>query len=143
MVRKVNLLLIASIVWLIAGFNVLKIGIDSYATFTKPLNYGLSLIVFASFWFMVFSKLERKHNTRILAYEMDKLWFFHFFDLKSFIIMAIMMGGGVTIRVMNLLPDRFIAVFYTGLGAALFLAGILFGIDYVRGIRRTGQCAKS
>ena len=44
-VKKHNLLLIASIVWLIAGFNILKIGIETYVGYTKLLNFFLSIIV--------------------------------------------------------------------------------------------------
>ena len=34
------------------------------------------------------------------------------------------------LRVSGLAPERFIAVFYTGLGAALLLAGLLFGKNF-------------
>ena len=53
-VKKHNLLLIASIVWLIAGFNILKIGIETYVGYTKLLNFFLSIIVFIIFWFAIF-----------------------------------------------------------------------------------------
>ena len=45
-------------------------------------------------------------------------------------IMAIMMGGGIWLRTSGLAPNVFIAVFYTGLGCALALAGIIFGIMF-------------
>lgn len=44
--------------------------------------------------------------------------------------MAVMMSGGIGLRASGLAPERFIAVFYTGLGAALLLAGLLFGCQY-------------
>lgn len=44
--------------------------------------------------------------------------------------MAVMMTGGIGLRVSGIAPDRFIAVFYSGLGAALLLAGIWFGRNY-------------
>lgn len=44
--------------------------------------------------------------------------------------MAVMMSGGIGLRVSGLAPERFIAVFYTGLGASLLLAGLLFGRNY-------------
>lgn len=40
--------------------------------------------------------------------------------------MAFMMGGGIWLRASGLVPNVFIAVFYTGLGCALALAGVLF-----------------
>lgn len=136
MVKKTSLLAIASIVWMIAGFNVLKIGIDTYSGYVTIINLLLSVLVFVIFWWMVFHKLTVKHTDRITNYEAEKQFFLKFFDVKSFIIMAVMITGGVLIRVFHLLPDRFIAVFYTGLGSALFLAGVLFGWNFFSARRR-------
>ena len=132
MIKNKYLLLIAAIVWLIAGFNVLKIGVETYINYVTVINLLLSLAVFLVFWVMVFSKLVKKHTLRISSYESEKQWFYLFFDLKSFIIMAIMMTMGIVIRYYALLPDVFIAVFYTGLGSALALAGILFMVNFMR-----------
>ncbi len=130
-IKKQNLLLLAAIVWMIAGFNILRIGIETYAAYKGIINFALSLLVFLLFWFMVFYKLTVKHTDRIRNYQEERQFFLNFFDLKSFLIMAFMITFGITIRTFHLLPDRFIAVFYTGLGAALFLAGITFGQNYI------------
>ena len=76
-----------------------------------------------------------KHTERIRGYEEEYHFFMKFFDIKSFIIMAFMMSGGIGLRAGGVAPERFIAVFYTGLGAALLLAGILFGVQYITGFR--------
>lgn len=131
-VKKYNLLLLASIVWLIAGINILHIGIVTYLSYTTFINYILSSLVFVFFWFMVFYKLTKKHTHRIHSYQTEQQFFLKFFDIKSFIIMAVMMTLGITISSFHLMPDRFIAVFYTGLGFALFLAGVLFGINFIK-----------
>ena len=138
-VKKHHLLFFACVVWIIAGFNVLKIGIESYNEYRTILNYGLTILVFLVFWFMVFYKLTVKHTTRIQGYEEEKQFFYKFFDLKSFFIMAFMISFGIIIRTFHLLPERFIAVFYTGLGAALFLAGVLFGVNYFIVLKRKGK----
>lgn len=132
MIKKINLLLLASLVWLVAGFNVLKIGIETYTGYVTFFNLFLSVLVFVTFWFMIFSKLVTKHTLRIDHYDEEKQFFLKFFDVKSFLIMAVMIIGGITIRTFHLLPNRFIAVFYTGLGTALFLAGVLFGINFFK-----------
>lgn len=54
--------------------------------------------------------------------------------MKAFIIMAVMITGGIYLRTSGLAPEHFIAVFYSGLGASLFLAGILFGKNYYNAI---------
>lgn len=131
-VKKQNLLLLAGIVWMIAGFNVLRIGLETYAEYRMIINYAITLMVFLAFWFMVFHKLTIKHTKRIHGFEEELQLFYKFFDLKSFLIMAFMISFGIIIRKFRLLPDRFIAVFYTGLGAALFMAGVLFTWNYIK-----------
>lgn len=132
MVKNRTLLSIAGLVWLAAGFNIIRIGILSYQGNVSILNFSISFIIFAIFWYRVFSKLVVKHTTRIGSYEDEKQFFWHFFDVKSFMIMAFMMTFGISIRHFNLMPEACIAVFYTGLGAALSLAGIGFIYNFFR-----------
>lgn len=131
-VKKRTLLLIACIVWAIAGFNVFRIGILSYPDYLSLINFLLSGIVFAVFQYFIFGRLVKKHTKRILNYSEETQFFLNFFDVKSFLIMAFMMGGGIYLRSSTLAPMVFIAVFYTGLGASLLLAGILFGRNYLQ-----------
>ncbi len=126
MLHKKNLLIIAGIVWLIAGINVLRIGILTYQEYRSVVNYLLSVLVFLLFHFLIFSRLVNKHTARMLGYAEEKQPIYRFLDWKAFLIMVVMIGGGILIRRFELLPLRFIAFFYTGLGAALTLAGILF-----------------
>lgn len=46
--------------------------------------------------------------------------------------MAVMMTGGIWLRSSGVAPDRFIAFFYTGLGASLLLAGLLFACSFAK-----------
>ncbi len=125
------LLLLAGIVWGIAGYNVLHIGWVAYPPYVTTINELLSLGVFIVFQVMVFSKLVKKHTARIIAYK-QKQYFFKFFDRKSFIIMAVMISGGIIIRNFSLAPHVYIAVFYTGLGASLMMAGVTFIFNYIK-----------
>lgn len=134
-VRKINLLAIASLVWMIAGFNILRIGVSSYKNNVTILGIGISIAVFLIFWFKVFSKLVKKHTKRIIGFEEEKQLFFKFFDKKSFMIMAFMMTFGIGLRVSNILDPKYIAQFYTGLGTALTLAGVLFGVNFLKNSR--------
>lgn len=134
-VKKNTLLLIACFVWTAAGFNILRIGIMAYSSYLSLLNIILSAAVFGIFQYFIFGRLVKKHTKRISDYEEEKHFFLKFFDLKSFIIMEFMMTGGIYLRTSGLGPEKFIAVFYSGLGASLFLAGILFGINYLKAQR--------
>ena len=131
---KRNTLLLACLVWSAAGFNILRIGLMSYSAYRTVLNGLLSILVFGVFQKFIFGRLVKKHTARIASYEEERHFFLKFFDGKSFAIMAVMMTGGIGLRVGGLAPERFIAVFYTGLGAALLLAGLLFGRNFGRAV---------
>lgn len=132
-VDKINLLAIAALVWTVVGVNILRIGLESYAVgHVSVLNVVLSVVVGSVFWFFVFSRLTAKHTKRIVGSEERRQYFWKFFDLRSFVIMAVMMTGGILIRTLSLAPTVFIAVFYTGLGTALTLAGLLFCRNRIR-----------
>lgn len=132
MVKKRTLFLFAGIIWSIAGFNVLRLGVLAYVSLVTPLRLALSAAVFGAFQAGVFGRLVKKHTARILSSAKKRFWFWEFFDKKSFCIMAFMIAMGFSLRAFHLVPDVFIAVFYSGLGASLFLAGILFFLRFFR-----------
>lgn len=129
-VKKRTLLLMAGIVWLIAGFNVARLGVLSYYTIKLQWYlYLFSIVVFVLFGIMFF-KMSQKHTKRILKFE-DYKPFWNFFDLKAYIIMASMMSMGIGFRAVGIFSDFFVAFFYSGLGCALALAGVLFLRNYI------------
>lgn len=136
-VKRNTLLLFACLVWSAAGFNILRIGLLAYPAYVTVLNCLLSVLVFVVFQRFIFGKLVKKHTARISGYSDERHFFLKFFDKKAFAIMAVMMTGGIGLRASGLAPERFIAVFYTGLGASLLLAGLLFGRNYGRAVYGT------
>ena len=127
------LLLIAAAVWLIAGFNILRLGVLAIAegaTAWWILLVGIpaTFIVFH----MMFSKLVGKHADRIRSYGENKMHVLKFFDVKGYIVMIFMMTMGISLRAFGIAPTWVVAFFYTGLGAALMLAGVGFLIHYVK-----------
>lgn len=93
-VKKRTLLAVAGFVWLMAGFNVARLGILSYQNIKVTLlHILLSVLAFAAFGTMFF-KMSIKHTKRIKGYEEEFRPVWHFFDKKSYLIMAFMMGGG-------------------------------------------------
>lgn len=129
-VKRNTLLLIACLVWTAAGFNILRIGLLAYPAYRGIVNYLLTALVFAVFQIFIFGKLVKKHMSRIRAYQEERHFFLKFFDGKSFAIMAMMMTVGIWLRSSGFAPERFIAFFYTVLGASLLLAGLLFGFNF-------------
>lgn len=132
LVQKNTLILIAGIVWAIAGFNIVRIGLVAYEGNFTWWRAVLSVAVYAIFQLFIFGKMVQKHTDRILNYKEERQNFFRFFDTRSYLIMAFMMTLGIGLRVSGVVPNTFIAFFYTGLGASLLTAGVLFIIRYIR-----------
>lgn len=127
------LLIIAGVVWMIAGVNIVRLGILACLEHTTPawvLIVGIPLTFLA--FHTMFSRLVGKHADRIRGYGEERKHVLHFFDVKGYIIMTIMMGGGIALRSFNLVPTWFVAFFYTGLGLALTLAGIGFFVHFAK-----------
>ena len=145
LVHKNTLILIAGIVWAIAGFNIVRIGLVAYQGNFTWWRGLLSIAVYAAFQVFVFGKMVKKHTDRIQRYEEERQNFFRFFDTKSYLIMAFMMTLGIGLRVSGVVPNTFIAFFYTGLGASLLTAGVLFILSYTRVLResRTADSASA
>lgn len=130
-----KLLLVAGIVWCIAGANIVNIGIGSFFHDYGWLFWVLlvgTLVIYTLFHVFIFTKMVGKHAERIRGYADDKTHILKFFDKKGYIMMAIMMGGGIGLRMSGLVPDWFIAFFYTGLGVALVVAGLSFLLRYFK-----------
>jgi hypothetical protein len=125
---KNHLILIAGLVWCAAGAMVCVIGLPLEFRLA-PANlilFPLAVVIFLAFYFLVFSRLVRKHTGRIRERTEDRLPFWLFFNASSWAVMAVMMGGGMALRLSHLMPDWMIAFFYSGLGVALFLCGLRF-----------------
>ena len=129
-VPKAYLLMIAGIVWGVAGFNILRMGVIAYEGYWTIWNVLISAAVYLVFQVFVFGKMVKKHTLRITGYAEEKQFFLKFFDKKAFCIMAFMMTFGIGLRASGLVPDLYSAVFYTGLGASLFTAGLLFLVRF-------------
>ena len=130
-----KLLLVAGIVWFLAGANIVNIGLSAYLDESGWLFWVLvvgTLVIFVLFHIFVFTKMVGKHANRIRGYAEDKTHVFKFFDKKGYIMMAVMMGGGIALRASGVAPEWFVAFFYTGLGLALAVAGVSFVLRYFK-----------
>jgi hypothetical protein len=130
MTFKVNnrqLLLLAGMVWIVAGANILRIGILTWLADSQCwlFKIGEATIVFLIFFNLIFRRLYIKHTDQKKK-KANNNHLLSFFDLKGWIIMIFMITLGVTVRKFQLLPNSFISVFYTGLSTALIITGILF-----------------
>ena len=124
-VPRERLLLIAGIVWLLAGAMVSMVGLPLELRLAPGhlILLPLAAVIFIAFDRFVFEPLVRKHTRRIRSNPEPHLPIWRFFNASSWIVMAVMMGGGMALRLSGVVPDWAIAFFYSGLGLALVLAG--------------------
>jgi len=127
-IPKNALILIAGLVWCAAGTMVSKIGLPLLWNLgsTRLILYPLAVVVFLIFYFLIFSKLVIKHTERIRQRPEPRLPVWNFFDTSSYLVMVIMMAGGMWLRLSHIVPEWMIAFFYSGLGIALFSCGVRF-----------------
>lgn len=122
------LFLLASLFWLIAGINVIRIGIDLIHNSESKLFVfiTLTLLVFIFFFRFIFDRTVKKNIRRINSLNEEVTPFWKFMDAKGYFIMSFMISLGVCIRYFKLLPDFFISFFYIGLGSALIMTAFKY-----------------
>jgi hypothetical protein len=125
-VPKRALLLIAAFVWGCASVKIIVIGIKAYNS--TDLHFWhlviISIPVYLLFHYFVFKQIIIKHTRRIVSKPNPSHCLFSFFDWKSYIIMAFMIAMGISVRKYMLVPQKFVAEFYIGLGMALATSAI-------------------
>lgn len=122
MVKKIGLIIANAVLWMIAGVNIARIGISC------ALEHGgyvwlWCIPVFAAFFWM-FNRTINKNSVRIKSMKEQKAPLYKFLSVKGYLIITFMMTLGITLRSLAFMPVAFFAFFYTGLGSALFLAGL-------------------
>ena len=113
--------------WLIAGINVVRLGLISWERVGETSAWMIvgCILTFIAFGIM-FLKMVFKNLKRISLIPKEKRHIWHCMPLKSFLIMVFMIALGVTLRSIPAVPHSFIAFFYVGLGTALSLAGVAY-----------------
>ena len=105
---------LAALLWLIAGVNVLRIGLVNWPSETNTLVSILWLIgSLAFFEGFIFPRVVKRNLTALGQRAEGTLRWYQCFTPSSWIIMA----GMIT-----LVPHSFVTGFYTGLGLALMLS---------------------
>jgi hypothetical protein len=142
-VPKNVLMLIAGAVWIAAGGMVVAIGLPLEIRLAPEhlVLVPLAAVIFVTFYVLVFGRLVRKHTLRIRARAESHLPVYQFFDARSWAVMAVMMGGGMALRLSHAVPDWAIAFFYSGLGIALFVCGLRFVGAFARKVVLASEAA--
>ena len=123
MMRRVFSYIVAALIWGIPGINIAIKGLRTYMLM-KPENlWWLMLVTVAVsvFFFFIFRRVVRKYSERIVSLP-DSVVIWRVFPPKGWILLAFMMGLGITLKYIPSVPMAFTASFYSGLGPMLIVA---------------------
>lgn len=134
-ISKRYLLFVAAIVWSFAGFKLNSIGFVLFHHIPGIFAFKLAgcIILGVLFFILMFNKLSKKHIIRMINLPSEKPFILFFFNLRSYILMTVMMTSGILTRKYELLPKEYIAVIYVVMGIPLLLSSIKFyyyGFNY-------------
>jgi hypothetical protein len=127
-VPKRYLLLVAGFVWTFAGAMLFGRGTAWLLEFGDHLlaRYAIALAGGLAFFFLLFSRISIKHIARIHAIDIVRPCIFSFFDFKAYIMMALMITGGVLLRTLKLIEPSILYTFYVCMGTPLLLSALRF-----------------
>jgi hypothetical protein len=127
-VHKKNLLMIAGLVWALGGTMLISRGI--IGIFHERMEPYLELIIGicsgSIFYFILFSRISAKHLNRITGILHHKPCIFSFFSFRSYIMMTVMIGGGITLRKLDIINHQVLFTFYIVMGIPLLVSALNF-----------------
>lgn len=125
------LLFTAALMWTFAGSMLLYRGFSMSSPAATRLFF--CLIAGGLFYFLLFSKISMKHVTRILNLKSDYPCIFSFFSIKSYLMMIVMITGGIMLRRSAIIAQENLSLGYIIMGIPLLLSASRFyysGFNY-------------
>lgn len=127
MIRRAYSYVIAAAIWGVPSINITIKGVKTYMLMNPDDLWWLMLItlVVSIFFFVIFRLVVRKYSERIASLP-DNVMIWQIFPPKGWILLAIMMGLGITLKHIPDVPMSFTASFYSGLGPMLIVSALRF-----------------
>jgi len=128
-VSRKNMVISAGITWLIGAAVLLGRSIEllqhDLSNYFWPVVIGMLFGVFK--YQMVLAKVVSRNVKRIreLSPHKKKICFFAFQPLQSYFLLILMVGAGITLRMVGLKQEYLLGI-YLAISTALILSAILF-----------------
>jgi hypothetical protein len=138
-VPRRSLLLIAGCAWSIAGGMLISrsliylVGVNHHLA----LEIALGIVFGIVFYLVLFTRISKKHITRINLITIDNPCFFSFFNFRSYLLMSIMISGGITLRLSGLVNPEIIYTFFLCMGIPLLVSAWRFFYSYAKNKKTT------
>ncbi len=127
-VSKHNLLFIAGLAWTVAGGILAGRGLDYLLLHGHYLGWRLcgGFVFGMIFYVLLFAKISRKHIKRIHGLNIPYPCAFSFFNLRGYLMMAIMITGGIMLRRFDVINKEWLYNFYVTMGVPLLISASRF-----------------
>jgi len=127
-VSKHNLLFIAGLAWTTAGGILAGRGLSYLLQHGEHLALCLAggAVLGVIFYLILFAKISRKHIIRIKGLNIPYPCAFSFFNFRSYLMMAIMISGGITLRSFDVIDKEWLYNFFVTMGVPLLISASRF-----------------
>ncbi|MCU0361993.1 MAG: hypothetical protein MUD02_08035 [Bacteroidales bacterium] len=143
-VNKSTLVFLAGAMWCGVGIMLLTLSVK----WLEPLPFRPQLLLFGAGALAAipvhhfgFSRIAGKNLERLMPLT-EKRCVFSFITWRSYMIVIVMIAGGVMLR-HSPIPKPILAVAYTTIGLALFLSGLKYIRFFIRLLAEGRQTTKS
>jgi hypothetical protein len=127
-VSRENLLLIAGLVWTVAGGILGGRGLYHVIRYCSwpVLRIVIATALGVVFYGILFARISGKHIRRIRGLNIPYPCAFSFFNLRSYLMMGIMITGGILLRHFEIIPHEILFTFYITMGVPLLMSASRF-----------------
>jgi hypothetical protein len=128
------LLFIAGCAWTIAGGILMTRGLMSEIASHHLLLLKLvcGAIAGIAFYLVLFSRISSKHISRIKMIKIEDPCFFSFFNFRSYLLMAVMITGGISLRKLNVINPEILYTFFLSMGLPLLISAYRFFYSWAK-----------
>jgi hypothetical protein len=133
-VSRRTLLLIAGCAWTTAGGILITRALVQLIAMRQYLWLELLIgcLCGLGFYLLLFARISKKHISRITLIKVDNPCFFSFFNFRSYLMMFIMITGGITLRKMDVINRDVLWTFYLTMGIPLLISAYRFFYSWVK-----------
>ncbi len=127
--KKNNLKIIAGILWLLVGIMLISRAISWILEIPNGwliISILLGLLIGFAKYYMVFKKVSLKNINRISSFKEEKISILKLYSPKSYLMIVVMIVGGITLRHLEFIPKYTLFPVYLGIGIAMILGSFLF-----------------
>jgi hypothetical protein len=127
-VKRHNLLFIAGLAWTTAGGILFGRGLAYLIEKGDFLLLRLAggVVAGMGFYLILFGRISRKHIKRIRGLNIPYPCAFSFFNFRSYLLMSLMIGGGILLRSLDLINRVWLYNFYIAMGLPLLVSATRF-----------------